>query len=221
MRSSVTPSRRATESRFLSVLVLPQFVCLVFVLSVVAVPSASAQPSPALATTIERVMAVVDGHPLLLSDVNDLSRLRGLEAAAALEAAIDERLMFFEASRLTQTEVLADEEERALDELLERRPILREQVGEPGLRRILRRQITILKYVEFRFRPQLRVSDQEVRAAFEADPAAGASFEAEKAAIRERLERRALDERVEAWVRELRGRAEVRYVDRASGALGP
>ena len=220
MLSSATPSGRVTESRSLSVLVLQQFVCLVFVLSF-AVPASSAQPAPPLGVTIERVMAVVDGHPLLLSDVNELSRLRGLEPAAALEAAIDERLMFFEASRLTQTEVLADEEERALGELLERRPILREQVGEPGLRRVLRRQITILKYVEFRFRPQLRVSDQEVRAAFEADPAAGASFEAEKGVIRERLERRALDERVEAWVRELRGRAEVRYVDRGSGAEGP
>jgi hypothetical protein len=208
------------ESRYLSVSVLPQFFGS-FVLFFLAVPSVFAQPAQAGATTIERVMAVVDGHPLLLSDVSDLSRLRGLEPAAALEAAIDERLMFFEASRLTQTEVLADEEERALGELVERRPILREQVGEPGLRRILRRQITILKYVEFRFRPQLRVSDQEVRAAFEADPTAGASFEAEKAKVRERLERRALDERVEAWVSELRGRAEVRYVDRASGALGP
>jgi hypothetical protein len=220
MPSSATPSRRVTESRYLSVSVLPQFFGS-FALFFLVVPSALAQASPPAGTTIERVMAVVDGHPLLLSDVSDLSRLRGLEPAAALEAAIDERLMFFEASRLTQTEVLADEEERALGELVERRPILREQVGEPGLRRILRRQITILKYVEFRFRPQLRVSDQEVRAAFEADPAAGASFEAEKAKVRERLERRALDERVEAWVRELRGRAEVRYVDRASGALGP
>jgi len=220
MLSNASPSRRVTESRYLSISARPQFFGS-FVLFLLAVPSLFAQPAQAGATTIERVMAVVDGHPLLLSDVNDLSRLRGLEPEAALEAAIDERLMFFEASRLTQTEVLADEEERALGELLEKRPILGEQVGEPGLRRILRRQITILKYVEFRFRPQLRVSDQEVRAAFEADPAAGASFEAEKAKIRERLERRALDERVEAWVRELRGRAEVRYVDRASGALGP
>ena len=183
-------------------------------------PGARAQPAAA-ATTVERVLAVVDGHPLLLSDVSDLQRLRGLEAAAALEAAIDERLMYLEAARLTQTEVLAEEEERALHELVERRPILREQVSETGLRRILRRQITILKYVEFRFRPQLRVSDQEVRAAFEADPAAGSSFEAEKGRIRERLERRGLDERVEAWVRELRGRAEVRYVGRDPGAEGP
>jgi hypothetical protein len=181
---------------------------------------ARAQPATA-ATTLERVVAVVDGHPLLLSDVSDLSRLRGLEEAAALEAAIDERLMYLEAARLAQTEVLAEEEERAFAELVERKPILREQVTEPGLRRILRREITILKYVEFRFRPQVRVNDQEVRAAFEADPAAGASFEAEKARIRERLERRALDERVEAWVRELRARAEVRYVGREAVAAGP
>src|SRR5262245_46829482 len=133
MLSSETPSRRARKSRSLSVLVLPQFSCFVFVL-LFAIPPSSAQPAPALGTTIERVMAVVDGHPLLLSEVNDLCRLRGLEPAAGLEAAIDERLMFFEASRLTQTEVLADEEERALAELLERRPILREQVGEPGMR---------------------------------------------------------------------------------------
>jgi hypothetical protein len=204
----------------LSVSVLPRVVCLVlFVLSLV-VPSASGQPAPSPAT-IERVMVVVDGRPLLLSDVGDLARVRGLAEEAALEAVIDERLMYQEASRLTQTEVLADEEERALAALLERKPALPVEVGEAGLRRILRRQITILKYVEFRFRPQLRVSDQQVRAAFESDPQAGESFEAEKERIRERLERRALDERVEAWVRELRVRADVRYVGREGAAGGP
>lgn len=177
-----------------------------------ACPAAAEPPR----TTIERVVAVVDGRPLLLSDVSDLARVRGLAEEPALEAAIDERLMFQEASRLTQTEVLTEEEERARGELVERRPILLEQVSEAGLRRLLRREITILKYVEFRFRPQLRVSDQEVRAAFEADPAAGASWEAEKDKVRARLERRALDERVEAWVRELRARADVRYVGRAA-----
>ena len=205
----------------MSVSVLPRVVCLVpFVLSL-AVPSAFAQPVPPSPATIERVVVVVDGRPLLLSDVSDLARVRGLAEEAALEAVIDERLMYQEASRLTQTEVLADEEERALAALLERKPALPVEVGEAGLRRILRRQITILKYVEFRFRPQLRVSDQQVRAAFESDPQAGESFEAEKERIRERLERRALDERVEAWVRELRVRADVRYVGREGTAGGP
>ena len=183
-------------------------------------PGGVAQPLPG-AVTIERVVAVVDGHPLLLSDVSDLARVRALGEAPALEAAIDERLMYQEASRLSQTEVLADEEARALAELVERKPLLREQLPEAGLRRLLRREITILKYVEFRFRPQLRVSDQEVRAAFEADPAAGESWEAEKEKVRARLERRALDERVEAWIRELRARAEVRYVGGAPASGGP
>jgi len=193
---------------------------LVLALTSLLIPVVASAQTPG-ADTIERVLAVVDGHPLLLSDVSDLQRVRGLGDDAALEAAIDERLMFQEASRLAQTEVLKDEEERALAEVVERKPILREQVSEAGLRRILRRQITILKYVEFRFRPQLRVSDQEVRAAYEADPQAGASWEAEKEKIRDRLERHALDERIEAWVRELRGRAEVRYVGREAKSGGP
>ena len=91
---------------------------------------------------------------------------------------IDERLMYLEASRLPQAEVLAEEEQRAPQELLERRPELGDSVSAADLRRIVGRQIAILKYVEFRFRPQLRVSDQEVRAAFEADPSAGDSWEA-------------------------------------------
>jgi len=88
-------------------------------------------------------------------------------------------------------------------------------VSEPELRRLLHRQLSILKYVEFRFRPQLRVSDEEVRQAWEEEQAgrpAGPAFEDEQDAIRARLERRALDERVEAWVKELRSRADVRYV---------
>ena len=221
MPSNETPSRQTTESRSLSVSVLQQFSCLSCFVLALAVPSAFAQPSPPVGATIERVVAVVDGRPLLLSDVGDLARVRGLAEDVALEAAIDERLMYQEAARLTQTEVQGDEEERAIAALLERKPSLASELGEAGLRRILRRQITILKYVEFRFRPQLRVSDQQVRAAFESDPSAGESFEAEKEKIRERLERRALDERIEAWVRELRGRADVRYVGRDAPAAGP
>jgi hypothetical protein len=181
-------------------------------------PLALAQQAPPTVTTIERVVAVVDGRPLLLSDARAMERVRELAEDAALEALVDERLMYLEAARLPQAEVLAEEEQRAVDELLERRPALREQVPALDLQRLVRRQIAILKYVEFRFRPQLRVSDRDVRAAFETDPSAGDSFEAAKERIRAQLERRALDERVEAWVRELRTRADVRYVGRPAPA---
>jgi hypothetical protein len=189
---------------------------------VLALPSlAQAQPAPSSVTTVERIVAVVDGRPLLLSDLRALERVRNLSEEAALGALVDERLMHLEASRLPQAEVRAEEEQRAAEELLGRRPELAASVSAADLRRLVGRQIAILKYVEFRFRPQLRVSDEEVRAAFEADPSAGDSWEAAKALVRERLERRALDERVEAWVRELRARADVRYVGREAPAAAP
>ena len=216
----------AAEPRSLSVFrtgrqSTPAFFPLAASLMLALAPPALAQQVPSSVTTIERIVAVVDGRPLLLSDERAMERVRGLSEPAALEAVIDERLMYLEASRLPQAAVLAEEEQRSAQELLERRPSLRDSVSAEDLRRIVRRQIAILKYVEFRFRPQLRVSDQDVRAAFEADPAQGDSWEAAKQGIRERLERRALDERVEAWVRELRARADVRYVGRSAPAEVP
>jgi hypothetical protein len=145
--------------------------------------------------------------------------VRGLAEGEALEAAIDERLMHLEASRLPQADVSPEEEDRALSLLLETRPRLRVDAPEPDLRRLLRRQLAILKYVEFRFRPQLRIGDDEVRKAWEEEQAgrpAGPALEDEQEVIRARLERRAHDERIETWVRELRSRADVRYVGSAA-----
>jgi hypothetical protein len=192
-----------------------------------AIPGpASPQAAPPPRTEIvERIVAVVDEHPLLLSDVHTQRAVSGLAEDAAVEAAIDERLMHAEAARIPQAEVPAEEEDEALALLLETRPALRAEVSEANLRRILHRQLAILKYVEFRFRPQVRVSDEEVRRAWEEEQAgnpAGPALEDEQEAIRARLERRALDERVEAWVKELRARADVRYVGGAPPApAGP
>jgi hypothetical protein len=190
-----------------------------------ALPSAASPQGASPRTEIvERVVAVVDERPLLLSDVRAQQAVSGLAEEAALEAAIDERLMYAEAARIPQAEVPPEEEDRALALLLETRPALRSEVEEPGLRRLLCRQLAILKYVEFRFRPQVRVSDDEVRRAWEEEQAgnpAGPALEDEQEAIRARLERRALDDRVEAWVKELRARADVRYVPPPPAVLGP
>jgi len=175
----------------------------------------AAVPSLGGARTVERIVAVVDDRPLLLTELKAHQAVSGLPEDEALEAAIDERLMHAEASRIPQAEVSAEEEDEALAALLETRPALRTEVSEAELRRLLHRQLSILKYVEFRFRPQLRVTDEEVRRVWEEEQAgrpAGPALEDEQEAIRARLERRGLDERVEAWVKELRARADVRYV---------
>jgi hypothetical protein len=178
---------------------------------------ALAAPQPAV-ETLERVVAVIEERPLLLSDVRALARVRGLGFAEAREAAIDERLMYGEASRVTQAEVTAEEETAALAALVERQPALVRELAQADLRRLARRQLTILKYVEFRFRPQVRVSDEDVRKAWEAEEVgrpSGLALEDAEQAIRARLERRQLDQRIESWVAELRARAALRYVDPA------
>ena len=194
-------------------------------------PSAQAAPRSATppATTrvvLERIVAVVDGRPLLLSEVRALQVLKGLDEDRARKEAIDARLMYQEAARLPQADVSAEDEDRALARLEAERPEVRGRIEKGELRRLVRRELAILKYVEFRFRPQLGVTDEDVRRAFETEegrkgdaapvdgPArpAGRAFEEFSAQIRERLERRALDERIEAWVSDLRERANVRYV---------
>jgi hypothetical protein len=165
---------------------------------------------------VERVLAVVDERPLLLSEVQAIEEVRGLGRAQALEAAIDERLMHEEAVRLPQAAVSDADAEQAFQGLVEARPALEARVPRGELRRLIRRQAAILRYVEFRFRPQVRIREEELRAAWNEDyrgEPEGPPFEEAAPALRARLERRALDERIEEWVRHLRSRAEVRYVE--------
>lgn len=172
-----------------------------------------AAPGAAQGNVVERILAVVDGRPLLLSEVRVLERLRGLDQKAAVDALIDERLMFREAARLPQAVVSAEEEERAYRELAARVPA-GAGATEEDLRRLARRQTAILKYVEFRFRPQVRVEDEEVRAAYAKERSARPEtppFEAVAEQLRARLESEELDQRIEEWVKELRAGAEIRY----------
>jgi hypothetical protein len=154
-----------------------------------AAPRAFSAAEPRDARIVERVLAVVDGRPVLLSELRLAQQVRGEDSGPALEALIDEHLMFAEALRLPQAALTDAEEAAAMVSLSARVP----SAGDPdALRRMARRQATILKYVDFRFRPQVRTTAE--------DPD-------EKA----RLEAAELDARIEAWVKDLRASAEVRY----------
>lgn len=181
---------------------------------------ALALPAPAAAGTpvlLERVVALVDDRPLLLSEARVLQALQGLSEAAAVEALVDETLMDREAQRLPRT-APTPEEERSAQESLLRRLEAAGLAGEaaPGadaIRRVARRQLVVLKYVEYRFRPQVRVSDEAVREAYQARHGAEAAppaLEEAAAGLRAELERQDLDRRLEAWIAELRSAARVR-----------
>jgi hypothetical protein len=168
----------------------------------------------AAADIIERVLAVVDETPVLLSEALALQGLRRLERQAALQALIDETLMLREASRLKEATVSPDEAERAYESLTAKLEPGATDVDEEALRRIARRQTAILKYVETRFRPQLRVEDAELMAAYQEQYGGRADAPALEAVLPElsaRLTSRALDSRIEAWVAELRLQARIRY----------
>jgi hypothetical protein len=169
-----------------------------------------ALPPLARAAVVERVLAVVEGAPVLLSEVELIERLRGVTREAALAAVIDERLMYREASRMAQGALAAEEEERAYESL---RSLAGEGFSEPELKRLARRQATILRYVEFRFGAQVRVDDEAVRKEWESrHPQPGDEMTtADADRVRELLAAKALDDRIEAWVAELRGGADIRY----------
>ena len=118
--------------------------------------------APGRAGVVERILAVVDGRPVLLSEVALFEKVRGDTERQALDGLIDEQLMYREAARLPQAALTEQEEQRAFESLRARVPVASAD-EEEQLRRLARRQAAILKYVGFRFRPQVRVSDEAER----------------------------------------------------------
>ena len=163
-------------------------------------------------TIVERTVAFVNKKPVLLSDVLLTRALLKLEEKEATERAIDEALMFEEASRLVT--------ESMPEEMVARAVLsLREKAGpgftEMALRRKALVQLAISNYIELRLRPQVRVEDEAVRQAFNdrvaKDPQTPL-FALIADAIRESLESRALDQKIEEWIALLRVRGEIRRV---------
>jgi hypothetical protein len=165
------------------------------------------------AEVIERVLAVVDDTPVLLSETLLVQRLKQTDREPALQALIDETLMLREASRLREAAASAEEEQRAYESLLARLEPGAASADKDALRRIARRQTVILKYIELRFRPQLRVDDAELLSAYQEEYGGrpdAPPFDAISKQLHARLTSRALDRRIEAWVAELRSGARIR-----------
>jgi hypothetical protein len=150
---------------------------------------------------------------VLLSEVRLMQAVRGVDEKAALDELIDERLMLREAGRLAQAAVSPAEEERALEGLLSTHAGAR-SASTDDLRRLVRRQTAILKYVDFRFRPQISIGDADVRQAYESRYGGAPDappLEAVAPTLREELTRQALDLRIEQWAKDLRAAADIRY----------
>jgi hypothetical protein len=127
--------------------------------------------------------------------------------------------MFEEASRLLSQSVPEEAIAKAALALQGKAGL---SFSETALRRKALVQLAISNYIDLRLRPLVRVEDAELRKAFnervvnETQPEA---FSLVAPAIREALERRSLDQKIEEWVVSLRQRAEIRRPAPRPGAL--
>jgi hypothetical protein len=175
---------------------------------------ATAHALPPAGNVIERVLAVVDRRPILLSEVEVIQTLRRTDRQAALDALVDETLMYAEATRYSHAQPTPAQDAAALDSLKKAVPAAA-AISEGDLRRLAHRQATIVKYVQVRFQPLIRVTDEELHEAHAREQQVRGSpvpFEQAAGQLEQRLMRRALDRRMEEWVRQLREAADVRYV---------
>ena len=180
---------------------------------------------------IDRVLAVVDGEPVTLSEVVEaialapnLSPSPSLEES--LERLIDARLMEHEARRYPRQPPSEEETEVTLRALIDRfatpedyRETLRRLgIAEDYLRKRVRRELVVERYVDRRFRPLVQVAQRDVEEYYRAvllpdlDPGSAPTLADVEFLVRNVLEERDLNRRVSAWVDELRSGATIRHL---------
>jgi hypothetical protein len=90
------------------------------------------------------------------------------------------------------------------------------------LRDHVENQLETLRFIEYRFRPELTISDNELKAAYDRNTAnwnqghAGApkpSFESSRAAIRSDLIERRTDEALDNWLKQTASQTRIVYLD--------
>jgi len=179
---------------------------------------------------VDRVVAVVDDDPILLSDVRrglaigligDGGAVAGTPGRAALDRLIEYRLRLHEVER-ADVEIAEDAVTGQVERVLARWPQREAALSELGLdrdelRALVRRQLEVLRYVEERLGARVYVTLEDVRRHYE-DVAVpqwrGAGVEVPeledvREEIRAVLRAERLNEEVAAWTERLRRQADV------------
>ena len=185
---------------------------------------ASSQPE-----LVDRIVAIIDRDVVTLSEAEQAAgflELRGVDAvglADVVERLIEARLIERDVLRFTDD---ALPEERVLEAAASLREGFRSEdafeamlaergISEEELLSELRRQLTVTRYLERRFRALTYVTDEEIQIFFDTEvmpelPAKRASTLEEVDQIRRILEEQKFNERVEQWLDGLKQRARIR-----------
>lgn len=209
---------------------------------------AAANPTAEPPRLVDRVVAVVDEDPILLSDLEraiGLGLVRGepSESVASLErraldGLIEQRLRLHEIARFGFEDAPLAEVDRQLervrshfdDEARWRQELERLGLDEQRVRQILAHQLSVLTFVEERLGPRVFVGVEEIRRHYDEVlvprlRAAGEPvppIEEVREAIRALLKEELLNREIDRWTAELRRAADVvDLLDRPERPLPP
>lgn len=190
------------------------------------VPSAGAFAERDL---VDRIVAIVDRDVVLLSEAEQamwLVEVRTGEDASlpgVVERLIEERLIEREVARFTDSPVPEELVEEGLARVRSRFPsraafeaaLAERRSSEDELRAEVRRQLTVQRYLERRFRALTYVTDDDIENYFSEEvlpelAAERAPTLEEMDQIRRILEERRFNERVEEWIEGLKDRTHIR-----------
>jgi hypothetical protein len=210
-------------------------VVLLVPLAVASGRSSRAEAPAGEARLADRVVAIVDEEPILLSDLERAIALGYVETVPgegeaalhrrALDALIEWRIRLHEIARFGFEQAPLDEVERQLERLRARHPsetawraeLARLDLDEGEVRQLLARQLAVLAYVEQRLGPRVFVGADEIQSHYDEDLVprlvAGGEpvppIEEVREAIRGVLRERKLNAEIDRWTAELRRAADV------------
>ena len=189
---------------------------------------AAVAPS-ARAEIVDRIAAVVDRDVITLSEVEQATELRTLRGQQELsmedvvERLIEARLVEREVNRYPEESITQERIDEVLDSIGESfssGDTLRDSrvMTLDEMEALVRKQLTVQRYLERRFRPLVYVTDVDIEKYYDDEllPAlddAGEAvplLESVAGSIRRILEEKAFNERVERWISDLKSRAHVR-----------
>jgi hypothetical protein len=184
------------------------------------------------AEVVDRIVAVVGRHAITLSEAEqamELRVLRGsepLEPAVVVERLIESFLIEREVRRYPGEPVTHEEVEQAMDALRESIPsdetfyaeLASKGMTEESLAFLLRRQISIARYLDGRFRSMVYVTEDEISNYYEQEivPALRdvgepvPQRESVTENIRQILVEKKFNERVDVWIDGLKSRIRIR-----------
>ena len=181
------------------------------------------------AEIVDRIAAVVDREAITLSEAEQVAELRALRGEEELsmeevvERLIEARLVEREVNRYPEESIPQERIDEILDSIRESFSSDDTLVDSEGmtldeLEVLVRRQLTVQRYLERRFRPLVYVTEADIEKYYddelvpvlddagEAVPPLGSV----EGSIRRILEEKAFNERVDRWIGDLKARAHVR-----------